>query len=142
MAMPVTKEHRPQYRVLLVEDHAPLAEATAEFMRREGLNVQCASTGREALEISATFQPEIVLCDMHLPDMPGLDVARALRAISSAKDAVIAIHTAMTKSEIRTFVDQQVDAAVNLFLTKPITIEKVHALITALRSHSPKTLIL
>src|SRR4029453_6377681 len=91
-----------RWRVLLIEDHAPLAEATAEFIRSKDLDVRIASTGREALEIAAGFHPEIVLCDMRLPDMPGLDVARALREMPRAKDAVIAMHSAMTEPDFAT----------------------------------------
>ena len=66
----------PRCRVLLIEDHAPLAEATAEFIRSKGLDVRIASTGREALETAAVFHPEIVLCDLSLPDMPGPESSR------------------------------------------------------------------
>ena len=80
-----SKHYRSRYRVLLVEDHEPLAEATAEFIRDKGLEVQIASNGREALEMAASFHPEIVLCDMRLPDMPGYEVAQALRALPDGK---------------------------------------------------------
>lgn len=142
MAIPVTKKQRLSYRVLLVEDNPPMADVTAEFMRNDGLEVQCAATGREAIEMAATFQPEIVVCDLNLPDMSGLDVARAMRAISTAKDAVIAMHTAMNKSDLRMFAGQHMDVFVNLFLSKPISPEKLDALITAVQSHSHKVLII
>jgi CheY-like chemotaxis protein len=125
------RSHQSRCRVLLVDDHAPLAEATAEFMRGKGFDVRIASTGREALEMAAAFQPEIVLCDIHLPDMPGLDVARALRAIPGVKSAVIAMHTAMAQSSLRSLRDA--DAPVNLFLSKPITEENIDALISQIR---------
>jgi CheY-like chemotaxis protein len=131
------KNYGSHYRVLLVEDHAALAEATAEFMRDEGLDVRIASTGREALEMAAAVHPEIVLCDMRLPDMPGSDVVRALRAMPSAKDAVIAMYSAMTESDFRTLA-QQAEASVNLFLSKPITEEKIDALVSELQSHAKK----
>src|SRR5262245_37651533 len=111
-------------------------------MQSEGLEVQCASTGREALEAAATFQPEIVICDIGLPDMSGLDVARALRAAPGASHAVIAMHTAMSKTDLRTFVRHNADSGVNLFLSKPITTEKLDAVITAVGFHSHKGLIL
>src|SRR5262245_61185896 len=100
-AQPVKpKNYLSSWRVLLIEDHALLAEATAEFMRSKDLDVRIAYTGREALETAAVFHPEIVLCDLRLPDMPGPDVARALREMPGAKDAVIAMHSAMGESEL------------------------------------------
>src|SRR5215510_14239938 len=92
-----------RHRVLLIEDHAELAEATAEFMRSEGLEVLIASTGHSGLEMAEAFRPEIVLCDISLPDMTGLDVARALRARPGTKNVLIAMHTALGERDLRTF---------------------------------------
>jgi CheY-like chemotaxis protein len=116
----------------------PLAEATAEFMRSKGLDVRIACTGSEAQEAAAAFHPEIVLCDMRLPDMPGLDVARALRAMSGAKDAVIAMHTAMTERDLGTL-SGQVGSAVNLFLSKPLTEEKLDTVLSLVKSQAKTT---
>jgi CheY-like chemotaxis protein len=124
-------------RVLLVEDHMLLAEATAEFMRSKELDVRIASTGRAALEAAAAFQPKIVLCDMRLPDMSGFDVALALRALPGAKDAVIAMHSAMTENDLGTL-KQQAGSVVNLFLSKPITEEKLDTLISLLKPQAKK----
>ena len=130
-----------RWRVLLIEDHAPLAEATAEFIRSKDLDVRIASTGREALEIAAVFHPEIVLCDMRLPDMEGPDVARALRELPGAKDAVIAMHSAMTEPDLATQ-SLRAGTAVNLFLSKPLTEEKLDTLISVLKSQAKKPSIL
>jgi CheY-like chemotaxis protein len=130
------KNYPTGYRVLLVEDHAPLAEATAEFMQAKGLDVRIASTGKEALEMAAAFHPEIVLCDFRLPDMLGPDVARAMRAIPGVKSAVIAIHTAMTESDLRSL--READVPVNLIVSKPITGEKIDALISQIPPHAKK----
>jgi CheY-like chemotaxis protein len=135
-AQPVKpKNLQSRWRVLLIEDHEALAEATAEFMRSTGLDVRIASTGREALETATAFHPEIVLCDVRLPDMSGLDVARALRDMPGAKDAVIALHSAMTESHFGTQ-NLQAIAAVNLFLSKPLTEEKLNTLISVLTSQA------
>src|SRR5262249_41552230 len=120
-----------RHRLLLVEDHTPLAEAMAEFMRSQGLEVCIASTGMQALEIATTFKPEIVLCDLRLPDMAGLDVARALRATPLTKYALIAMHTALTDSDLRAL-KRLTDASVNVFLSKPLTQEKLDSLLSQL----------
>lgn len=122
-----------RHRVLLVEDHAPLAEATAEFMRTAGLEVRIASSGRDALNAVAAFKPEIVICDMNLPDMHGLDVARAMRTTPAGKNALIAIHSAFSQGELRVFERHSSEPAVNLFLSKPLTEEKLDALIAQLQ---------
>jgi CheY-like chemotaxis protein len=119
---------QPAPRVLLIEDHAALAEATAEFLRSIGLEVRIASSGHEALKSAAAFKPEIVLCDMHLPDMHGLDVLRAMRISPATKDALLAIHTAKSDMEIRMFERMQ-RPEVNLVLSKPLTMEKLDRLL-------------
>jgi two-component system OmpR family response regulator len=121
------------YRVLLIEDHEPLAEATAEFIRSEGLEVRIAATGRDALEIAAEFQPEIVLCDMKLPDMEGLDLPSALRASTGAANAVIALCSAMSETELRALARHS-DPPVNMFMSKPLTKENLDALISQLEA--------
>jgi CheY-like chemotaxis protein len=120
----------PPHRALIIDDYVPLAEATAEFMRCEGLEVQIASTGRDALEIAAAFQPDIVLCDSILPDMPGPDLASALRESAGAKNAVIALHSAMNESDLRACYS---DAPVDMFLPKPLTKEQLDALLSQLK---------
>jgi len=119
-------------RLLLIEDHAGLAEATAEFLRSEGLEVRIAESGEEALETAGVFQPEIVLCDLSLPDMSGLDVARALRANPDTKDAVMALYSAMAESDVRTLERQVNPNEVNLFLSKPLTEDKLNKLLAGL----------
>jgi CheY-like chemotaxis protein len=131
------KSYRSRRRVLLIEDHELIAEAIADFIRSKGLDVRIASTGLEALETAAAFYPEIVLCDMRLPDMPGTDVARALRAAPGTKEAVIAMHTAMNERDLGALA-RHVGPAVNMFLPKPITEEQLDTLISLLKSQAKK----
>jgi CheY-like chemotaxis protein len=131
------KKYRSVHRVLLVEDFEPLAEATAEFIREEGLDVRIASSGHEALKLAPTFQPEIVLCDMRLPDMSGYEVAQALRDVPGVKDAVIAMHTAMDETNLQ-MLNQGMNSVVDQYLSKPITSEKLDALVLELESQTRK----
>ena len=66
-------------RVLLVEDQADLADSLRLLLERRGHTVECACDGGSALEAAARFAPEVVLLDIGLPDMSGLEVARRLR---------------------------------------------------------------
>ena len=116
-------------RVLLVDDHELFAEATAEFLQGEGMEVRIASSGRDALEVVGTFQPDIVLCDMQLPDISGLDIARELRATPAGKHFLLVIHTAMSEHEVRVL-ERHANAPVNVFVTKPLTREKLAALVS------------
>jgi two-component system, sensor histidine kinase and response regulator len=121
-----------QVRLLLVEDHADLAEATAEFLKDAGLEVRIATSAGEALETATVFRPHIVLCDMHLPDMSGLDVARSFRANWQTKDVLFAMHTAMAEVDIQTLELQCIANEVNFCLSKPVTEQKLNRLLAGL----------
>src|SRR5215475_2163012 len=128
------KIKRVEYRVLLIEDHPSLAEAMTDFMQTYGLEVRIASTGEEALRVVSAFHPQIVLCDVNLPDMAGPDIAEALRATPGAKDALIVIHTAMTERDLPLCRD--INASVNMFLPKPLTDEKLCSLLSELEGRA------
>jgi CheY-like chemotaxis protein len=119
-------------RLLLVEDHAELAEATAEFLSTAGLEVRIAESGKDALQIAITFKPDIILCDMMLPDMLGSEVARAIRRNPAATDALLVMHTAMSDTELRILEREPTMDEFNLFLSKPMTREKIDRLWTGL----------
>ena len=81
-------------RVLIVEDEVSLADSIRYNLEREGYEVDVAHDGRDALRQARLKLPDLVLLDLMLPEMAGLDVCRALRAESSipiiivtAKDA-------------------------------------------------------
>ena len=114
-------------RLLLVEDHAGLAEATQEFLQSEGFDVRLASSGREALGAAVAFQPDIVLCDLHLPDMTGLDVLSALRENPAVGRPLLVIHTTPWMAQAPHA--PQAD----LFLSKPLDNEKLVMLLAELR---------
>jgi len=121
----------PPLRVLLVEDYPELAEATADLLMAQGLDVRTALSGHEALQIAPTFQPQLILCDLKLPDMTGLEVASVLRSNPATEGTYVVILTAMRRSEVthRVGVDQpRIDA----FLTKPITLEAIRTLVERL----------
>jgi CheY-like chemotaxis protein len=128
----------PRHRALLVEDHPAIAEATAELMRLHGLEVRVARTGRDALEMAEAFDPVLILCDMRLPDMAGLEVAEALRARCRGSDLLIAIITATSADCLREFEGQATTRAVNLFLSKPLTNETLIGLLSELETLQPR----
>lgn len=127
-----------RHRALLVEDHPALAEATAELMRLHGLEVRVATTGRDALEMAEVFAPVLILCDMRLPDMTGLEVAEALRARCKGNDCLIAIITATSADCLREFEGRATPRGVNLFLSKPLTNETLFGLLSELKALQPR----
>ena len=70
--------------VVVVDDHEPGRFAKTSILRRAGFVVHEAATGREALEIAGRFGPDVVVLDVNLPDMSGLDVCRQLKTRPAA----------------------------------------------------------
>ena len=67
-------------RVLVVDDNEDVAEMTAEMLKMYGHEAMTASDGPSALSVVASEQPDVVLLDLGLPGMHGLEVAETLRA--------------------------------------------------------------
>jgi two-component system, OmpR family, response regulator len=124
----------PPLRVLLIEDHADLAVVTAALLESEGLDVRAALTGREALALAAAFQPQLVLCDMHLPDMPGYDVVRGLRANPATEWIYVAALSAMGRMEPTGRNEGGTELVFDAMLHKPITVETIRQLVEDARA--------
>ena len=118
-------------RVLLVEDYPDLAEVMAEFLRAEELDVTTALSGREALEAAAASRPQLLLCDLNLPDMSGLDVVRGLRSRPATEEVYAVILTAMRETEPARRSEAEA-LGVNAFMFKPITLEAIRTLVETL----------
>jgi CheY-like chemotaxis protein len=98
--------------LLLIEDHADLANATADLLRLLGLDIQIAGSGNQALKMARAFRPAIVLCDLSLPDMSG-----PASCGSKTRHALFAV---CTPTDIDEF-EEDFASEVDLFLSKPIT---------------------
>jgi two-component system CheB/CheR fusion protein len=121
-------------RVLLVEDHPDLAAATESMLRSEGLEVQTALTGRHALEIAQNFRPQLILCDMNLPDMDGLEVIRRLKSDASLHRGKAVILTAMSELEIQAYNSKAGKLGVDAFIGKPIKTDVLRNLAAKLKA--------
>jgi len=75
-----TEAHDAPRRVLVIEDNVDAATSLGELLALEGHEVTVALTGREGIEKARALRPDVVLCDIGLPEMDGYGVARALRA--------------------------------------------------------------
>jgi DNA-binding response OmpR family regulator len=73
---------RPRGRVLVVDDEPNIVDVVCSYLRREGFDPVTAATGTRALEVFETTRPTLVILDLMLPDIPGEEVCRRLRARS------------------------------------------------------------
>ena len=113
-------------RVLVVEDDEDIAQALQRSLRMEGYEVRAAPDGRSALEQGRSFAPDLVILDLGLPGLDGLEVARSLRA---EQDVPILILTARDALEARV---EGLDAGADDYLVKPFATTELVARTKAL----------
>ncbi|WP_046731079.1 response regulator transcription factor [Streptomyces humi] len=77
-------------RVLLIEDDRAVREGVALALRRRGHEVAAVATGEDGLERVRSFRPDVVVLDLMLPGLPGLDVCRRVRALDQTLPIVMA----------------------------------------------------
>lgn len=84
-----TTRNEPRARILIVEDDEDGALALEALLQLEGYDVRTAPNGAEGLAVAADFDPHIVLLDLHLPVVHGVEVAQHLRVNEHAMRRVI-----------------------------------------------------
>src|SRR3954452_21908013 len=100
-------------RVLLVEDDADIADVLRRSLRNEGYEVRTSADGVEALDVAAGFFPDLVVLDLGLPGLDGIEVCRRLR---SDGDVPILMLTARAETEDRV---TGLDSGADDYLVKP-----------------------
>ena len=113
--------------MLVVEDERDIAFPLVRTLEREGYDVAWVGNGREVLDVVAGGPVDVVILDLSLPDMDGLDVCRALR--DSGYDGAIMIVTART-GELDRVVG--LDSGADDYLTKPFGLAELQARVRAL----------
>lgn len=109
-------------RVLLVEDNEAIRGAFSILLEESGYQVLAAASGAEALAEAGARGPHLILLDLGLPDMSGLDVARALRARDDTRETPI---IALTGRALETDEEACRAAGCTDYLTKPINTEQL-----------------
>jgi DNA-binding response OmpR family regulator len=118
-------------RVLVVEDDEEIAQVLQRSLRLEGYEVRIAGDGEAALDQSAAFNPDLVILDLGLPKLDGIEVARRLR---SADDVPILMLTARDALESRV---EGLDSGADDYLVKPFERQELLARLRALLRRRP-----
>jgi len=123
--------HDRQARVLIVEDDEDIAQVLQRSLRLEGYDTRVAADGEAALKAAAEFIPDLVILDLGLPKIDGMDVARQLRAEG---DVPILMLTARDAVESRV---AGLDAGADDYLVKPFERQELLARMRALLRRRP-----
>lgn len=120
-------------RTLLVDDHAELAQATAQLLRSEGLEVVTAADADQAAAAATQLAPELLLCDLTLPGDDGLALINRLRPQLTAWHTRVVVMTALSEREIQVYARRARDLGVDEFIAKPVTLAWLTDLLARLR---------
>jgi two-component system KDP operon response regulator KdpE len=121
----------PRPRVLVIEDDPPIRRFLRISLEQQGLEPIEAATGREGLNAAASLPPDLVLLDLGLPDLDGLDVLAALREWTSIPIIVLSAR-GQEQDKVAAL-----DAGADDYLTKPFGVPELAARIrVALRHHA------
>jgi CheY-like chemotaxis protein len=107
---------RPR-RVLIVDDHRDNADTMAVLLRMSGHEVEMAYDGEAALQVAERFRPDLVLLDLGMPKIDGLETCRRMRAETWGKDILIVALTGLGQREDRRRTEE---AGFDQHLLKPV----------------------
>jgi DNA-binding response OmpR family regulator len=115
------------HRALVVDDERPLAELVGTYLTRDGFEVSLAHDGAQAIEVARQVDPDVMVLDLGLPVLDGVEVCRVVRTFS---DCYIVMLTARTE-EIDKLIGLSVGA--DDYLTKPFSprelVARIHAML-------------
>ena len=118
---------------LVVEDNIELRLLFARALRRGGLEVLEAGSGREALRLVQTSVPDFVVTDIEMPDLDGLELCRQLRQLPATSKVPIIVVTGSAVTQG----DEATAAGCDVVLAKPCSPALLLATIQRLLVHSP-----
>lgn len=124
-------------KILLVDDDQDILEFIGYNLKKEGFELQTATNGKDAIDVAKQMRPDLIILDVMMPEMDGMETCYQIRQISSIKDTLIVFLTARGEdySQIAGF-----DAGADDYITKPIKprvlISKISAILRRKGSNS------
>jgi len=107
-------------KILIIDDEEGIVEEIEDFFREEGLETYTAGTGQEGIALLREKNPEIVLIDLKLPDISGLEVLRVAKELNPAVCAIV--NTGYVDQEMA---DRAEVLGCDVFLSKPFDLGRL-----------------
>ena len=117
-----------EQRILIVDDEPDIVALLEYNLRKKGYNIETAENGFDAIEKAKAFMPNLILLDVMMPEMDGIETCERLRTIDELKGVTIAFLTALNEdyAEITGF-----NAGADDFINKPV---KPHVLLSRVKA--------
>ena len=122
-------------RVLLIEDDSATAQSIELMLKSEGFNVYTTDLGEEGIDLGKIYDYDLILLDLNLPDMSGLDVLRQLRVAKINTPIMILSGTAEIDTKVKSF-----GGGADDYMTKPFhkdeLVARIHAVVRRSKGHA------
>lgn len=116
-----------EMRVLVIDDYPGAAQASCMLLATMGHETQIATTGVEAITLASSFEPEVIILDLGLPDVSGYEVARQIRTQSARRPFIVALTGwGATHDRVRSLA-----AGIDEHVVKPANADKLTAILEA-----------
>jgi len=122
-------------KILIVDDDLDTLRLVGLMLQRQGYEIQAASSGHQALLMAQSDIPDLILLDVMMPDIDGVEVTRTLRASDSTKDVPIIMFTAKSQVEDKIL---GFEAGADDYLTKPTQPRELFAHVKAVLARTAK----
>lgn len=116
-------------RILIVDDNPANLKLARVLLAAEGYSVRTASDAREALSVLTEFHPAVILMDIQLPGMDGLELTRRLKSDPETREIAI---VALTAYAMKGDEERMIAAGCDGYMAKPIAAKKLSELVSAL----------
>ena len=107
----------PGKKILVIDDDESLVGLLRTVLSSNGYNVESAFSGGDALRVMRSFRPELILMDIGLPDMSGLEILRQIRAQAEFREVVVILITGTTGLEMKI---EGFNTGANDYISKPV----------------------
>lgn len=126
------------YNILVVDDEPDILELLEYHLQKEGYNVSKCSNGREAISLARQAKPHLIVLDVMMPDLDGIETCRELRSMKDMDDVLIAFLTARGEDYSH---EAGLDAGADDYIMKPIKprvfLSRIKALLRRSRISTP-----
>lgn len=114
-------------KILVVDDSLLMRQLLDNILAAEGYIVFLATNGQEAIEVAMTRSPQVIVMDINMPVMSGLEACTRLKAIKATRSIPVILMTGLGKYKI-----EAVEAGADGFMTKPFDLNDVIKTVNAL----------
>ena len=122
-------------RVLLIEDDSATAQSIELMLKSEGFNVYTTDLGEEGVDLGKIYDYDLILLDLNLPDMSGMDVLRTLRVAKINTPIMILSGSSEIDTKVKTF-----GSGADDYMTKPFhkdeLVARIHAVVRRSKGHA------